>query len=140
MGYHVTVRPHPQYLKRFPQEFEEICRQCSSLPADRFAFELDFSSNESVFSSELLITDWSGIGFEYALATERPTMFVDTPMKVVNARLDISADEEPPFDIRMRGIVGKSVAPEEVREKAGAAARELIVNSASYAETIAALR
>ena len=140
MGYHVTVRPHPQYLKRFPQEFEEICRQCSSLPADRFAFELDFSSNESVFSSELLITDWSGIGFEYALATERPTMFVDTPMKVVNARLSIAADDETPFDIRMRSVVGISIAPEEVKEKAGAAARELIENSASYAETIAAVR
>jgi YidC/Oxa1 family membrane protein insertase len=34
--------------------------------------------------SDILITDWSNIAFEFAFCTLRPCIFVNTPMKVLN--------------------------------------------------------
>ena len=134
-GYSVTVRPHPQYLRRFPQKFEQIRASCAGFDTELFAFETDFSSNSSVFTADILITDWSGIGFEYALSTKRPALFVNTPMKVVNEDLAV-AEGELPFDIRMRSALGIALEPEEVGEKAGNAAVELLKNADTYRETI----
>lgn len=41
--------------------------------------QTDFSSNSTVFEADLLVTDWSGIAYEYAFATNKPVLFVDTP-------------------------------------------------------------
>ena len=34
--------------------------------------------------ADLVITDWSGIGMEYSLATTKPTLYINTKMKVIN--------------------------------------------------------
>lgn len=31
-----------------------------------------------------MITDWSGIAYEYAYTTCKPVLFIDTPMKIMN--------------------------------------------------------
>ena len=46
--------------------------------------QTDFSSNSTVFEADLMITDWSGIAYEYAYTTQKPVLFINTPMKVMN--------------------------------------------------------
>ena len=43
-----------------------------------------FSSNDIVFNADLMITDWSGITYEYAYTTKKLVLFIDTPMKIMN--------------------------------------------------------
>lgn len=54
-----------------------------------------------------MITDWSSIAFEYSFATLKPSLFINTPMKIMNEdyeELDIT-----PIDIELRNKVGVSV-------------------------------
>ena len=62
--------------------------------------------------SDLLITDWSSISFEYAFSTLKPVLFIDTPMKILNP--DYQELETVPIDIELRNKLGISLAPEAV--------------------------
>lgn len=46
--------------------------------------QTDFSSNNTVYEADLVITDWSSIAFEYSFATLKPSLFINTPMKIMN--------------------------------------------------------
>lgn len=139
-GYQVTVRPHPQYLRRFSGKFEEIAQSCDRFPGDRFQIEQDFSSNETVFSADLLITDWSDIGYEYALATLKPVLYVNTPMKIVNPLCMELDPEIMQYDLKLRELMGRSVEPGDVSERAGEYAAYLLANQDQYRTVIETLR
>lgn len=49
---------------------------------DDIEIQTDFSSNSTVFDSDLLITDWSDISWEFAFTTKKPVLFINTPMKL----------------------------------------------------------
>ena len=68
---------------------------------------MDFSSNKTVYQADLVITDWSSIAFEYAFATLKPALFINTPMKIMNE--DYKELEITPIDIELRDKVGKGV-------------------------------
>ena len=64
--------------------WEEHQRETAGYDPARFRIQTDFSSNETVFSADTLVTDWSNVGYEYALATKKPALFINTPRKIVN--------------------------------------------------------
>lgn len=140
VGYRVIVRPHPQYLRRFPQKFEQIMQECAKLPADRFEMQTDFSSNDTVFRAALLVTDWSSIGYEYALATRKPVLFINTPMKVVNPQIAEMEKNYESFDLQMRKVMGASLELDEVAKQAGQTAKRLIAEQDRYREDIQGVR
>ena len=82
--YHLTVRPHPEYSKRYKDKLQLLTEKFKDVPGKNLTFELDFTVNKSIYSSDLLITDWSGIAYEFAFATKKPVLFVNTKMKVEN--------------------------------------------------------
>ncbi len=105
--YHITVRPHPEYVKRYGARMQAIVDKYSHMVGDGLSFELDFTANKSVYSSDLLITDWSGIALEFCFATRRPALFVNTEMKCMNPnwqKIDCI-----PTEITLRDTVGVSV-------------------------------
>jgi YidC/Oxa1 family membrane protein insertase len=117
--YHVTVRPHPEYVKRYGARMNAIVERWKDRVGDGLTFELDFSSNKSIYSSDLMITDWSGISFEFSFATKRPTLFVNTKMKVLNEnwqKIDCT-----PIEITLRDEIGISI------EKSGVADIDAVV-------------
>jgi len=114
--YRVIVRPHPEYIKRFPQKMADFQQRYANQIGDTFQLELDFSSNASVYESDVLITDWSNVAYEFAFATQKPVLFIDTPPKVTNPNYEkISI---PPLDLTLRGRVGKSLGLEELDKTA----------------------
>lgn len=133
----VIVRPHPQYKKRFPARFEALAQKCNARHKPNLVFETDFASNTSTFSADLLITDWSGIAYEYAFATLKPVLFVNTPMKVINK--NYKAINLPVLDITLRDEVGESVDLGKIGTVADAATR-LLAAKESYCARIADIR
>ena len=111
--YKVIVRPHPEYVKLYTPKLQALmARHKSSADSGELELQTDFSSNETVFQSDLLITDWSTVCYEFSFATKRPTLFIDTPMKVQNPQYqDLKT---VPVDIRIRHEIGQSLAPEEL--------------------------
>ena len=131
--YHITVRPHPEYVKRYGARMKAIVDRFADRVGDRLSFELDFSGNKSIYSADLLITDWSGISVEYCFATKRPAIFVNTKMKVLNPNWQKIGCE--PVEISLRNIIGVALEKEETAN-IGAVAAELFARGAEYEETI----
>ena len=109
-GYHVTLRPHPMSIKKSSKIIKKI-REKFEENAD-FILDTNISSFEQLFSSYALITDWSGIGFEYAFVCERPVIYVDVPHKNLNP--DYKKIQCEPLEISIRNLIGKVISPNEL--------------------------
>jgi YidC/Oxa1 family membrane protein insertase len=132
-GYHITLRPHPEYIRRYNHRMQALISRYQGVPAEELTFESDHSSNESVFSADVLITDWSTICFEYSFATLRPTLFIETPMKIMNP--DYQELGNVPLEIRSRTDMGRSVDPENMQE-VDTSIQDFLANKESYQERI----
>ena len=127
--YHITVRPHPEYIKRYGAKMQAITDKYADKVGAGLSFELDFSHNKSVYSSDLLITDWSGIALEYCFATKRPAMFVNTQMKCMNPNWE--KIDCIPTEISLRDRVGVSVDKDKL-DTCDKIVSKLLSSSAEY--------
>jgi len=105
-GYHVTVRPHPMTIKKSPKLIKQIKEKFEKNPD--FLLDTNTSSFEQLFSSYALITDWSGIGHEYAFVCERPVIYVDVPKKARNKEYDKIGFV--PLEISIRSKIGEIIS------------------------------
>lgn len=108
-GHKVIVRPHPQYVRHFEPRLDELEQKYSK---DGIEIQKDFSSNSTVYTADLLVTDWSSIAYEYAFSTLKPVLFINTPMKIVNP--DYKELDTVPIDIELRNKVGISLEETEL--------------------------
>ena len=136
-GWRVVVRPHPEYTKRYRPRWESLQARYAHVPESDLFFERDFSSNETVFASDVLITDWSSVFCEFSFSTLRPSVFVDTPMKVGNPDWEELGIE--PTDISLRNRVGRSFDPGDL-SGLGDAVAEMIEHPDAWSARIAEVR
>lgn len=106
-GYKVIVRPHPQYVRIYPAKMQRILDKYKDKMDENFIIETDFSSNATVYNSDLIVTDWSSIGCEFNFITYKPTLYINTPMKVMNPEWEKLGIV--PFDIEIRDKLGASL-------------------------------
>ena len=133
-GCTVVFRPHPQYVRRFPAKMQAIAERYRG--REDVVMEDDFSKPSTMDQSDVLVTDWSGIAYEYAFRTKRPVVFVDTPMKVINPewkKVGIT-----PTDISFRDEVGVSVPLDDI-PAAGRAVADMLANPDKFAAKIESL-
>ncbi|MDR0375547.1 MAG: membrane protein insertase YidC [Treponema sp.] len=136
-GWQVILRPHPEYIKRFGEKWNAIVAKYGKEAGDDFIIEADFSSNETVYGADALISDWSWIAYEFALAVEKPALFVNTEMKTPNPRWS----ELPlkPLNLALRSEIGIQLEKNEVGRAEGAV-RELLDKASDYTEKIRKIR
>ena len=103
--YEIYVRPHPEFVKRRGKVVNRIKNKVKNIP--NIHLELDLVSGINVHNTDILITDWSGIAFEFAFGTERPVLFINTPLKIDNPRYQELGIE--PLEIFARNKIGISV-------------------------------
>jgi YidC/Oxa1 family membrane protein insertase len=108
--YKVWIRPHPEFMKRNKKGYEQLVKLA------RKSNSIFFDTSPSIFThlpdAAHLITDRSGIAFEYAFATQRPVLFIDTPLKVQNTEME--KFNAVPLENSYRSCIGKSLNPGEV--------------------------
>ncbi len=134
-GWAVTLRPHPEYVKRYPARWEAVCRAWEGRA--NLTLESDFTSNASIYGADLTVTDWSGTATEFAFVTLRPCLFIHTPPKVNNPdyeRLGI-----PPQELLLRTRIGVDLPLEEAG-RAGEAAAALLAESDAWRQRILDIR
>lgn len=136
-GFSIVVRPHPEYVKRYRPRWESIQAKYSHLPKDELYFEQDFSSNASVFESDVLVTDWSSVAHEFSFSTLKPSVFIDTPMKINNP--DYELYDIVPTDISTRSEIGVSFDP-ACLSSIGPTIRGMIADSGSWRQKIYQVR
>ncbi|MBO7483123.1 MAG: YidC/Oxa1 family membrane protein insertase [Kiritimatiellae bacterium] len=130
-GRKIHLRPHPQYTRRFPARMQAIDEKYRN-EAD-VVVEMDFSKNSSIYDADILITDWSGIAYEYAFTTKRPVVFINTPMKVVNPEWEKIGIT--PTNITFRDMAGVSVNTGEL-ERLPAVLDDIIANPGKFSRRI----
>ncbi len=102
--YKIIVRPHPQYVRHFESRIDKLINKYAG---EGIEIQKDFSSNKTVYTADVLVTDWSSIAFEYAFSTLKPVLFINTPMKIVNP--DYKELDTTPVDLVLRDKVGISL-------------------------------
>lgn len=130
-GYQITVRPHPQHV-RHRGEFMEQLKVKYEQDRD-IEIQTDFSSNNTVFEADLMITDWSGIAYEYAYTTQKPVLFINTPMKIMNP--EYQKIDTVPLNILLREEIGCSLNLDELSQ-IGDKVQMLLEHKADYYEKI----
>ncbi len=131
--YKIIVRPHPEYVKRYGAAMQQIVDRYQGYDEDKLRFELNFATNKSIYSSDVLITDWSGVATEFCFATKRPAVFVNTLMKCPNP--NYTKISTLPVEISLRSEIGVAIDKEEIANLA-TTLKELEEKSEEYKQII----
>jgi hypothetical protein len=134
-GYRVTVRPHPRTRLRHARAIDDLVRRFDGDPG--FALEEDATSFASLLSTDLMVSDWSGVALEYAFGAGKPVLFLDVPRKVNNPRYTDLGIE--PVEVRLREQLGAVVSPGDPAGMRRVAAR-LIAEAGELAQELPKLR
>lgn len=133
----IIIRPHPQYVRLYGDKIEGLIARYQDRIGEDFVIQTDFSSTDTVYNADLLVTDWSNVGYEFALSTLKPVLYINTPMKVMNSEYD--KIDVVPFDIRIRAQLGGELELTEL-DRADAVAEKLLSNPEEYREIIRAVK
>jgi YidC/Oxa1 family membrane protein insertase len=105
-NFKITLRPHPlYYIAR-----AEWLQRYKAIQHGNFTIEHPGQGFTSFYTSSILITDYSGVSFEYFLVKNRKIIFVDTPKKIINS--EFSRYNIPPVEINLREKFGQLVPAE----------------------------
>jgi len=134
-GYHVIVRPHYQTLQVTPEVVDSLKAKYGD--RDNFEFQDRMGESDTLFRSDILISDWSAMAIEYALGLEKPVLFVDLPRRVRNP--DWQALDIEPQEASIRKLAGDIVSPQQLDE-APAKIAHLLENQQDFKQTMENLR
>ena len=101
-GYQIIVRPHPEYKKRYTDRMNAMIERYKDVSKDELVIETDFSSNVTIFTADLVITDWSAIAYEFAFSTLKPPLLINTPTKIINKNYQKIPLEPINFSLRKK--------------------------------------
>ncbi|MDR1074414.1 MAG: membrane protein insertase YidC [Treponema sp.] len=136
-GWQIILRPHPDYIKRFGEKWGAITAKYEKETGDDFIIEVDFSSNETVYSADVLVSDWSWIAYEFSLAVDKPVLFINTDAKMPNPHWDKLPLK--PLNMTLRSEIGVQLEKNEMG-KAECAVKELLSKTSDYTEKIQKIR
>ena len=74
-GYHIILRPHPQSMS---SEKDLIDRLRNRYPdSEKLEWNFDNDNFDVLYRSDLLISDYSGVVFDFALVFDKPVIYAD---------------------------------------------------------------
>lgn len=109
--FEVILRPHYNTLKESKQLLKEFEEEFSG---KKFQIYKDVIPNDLFFNSLALISDWSGISFEYALINFKPVFFIDVPKKILNPNFE--RIKLIPLEINLRHEIGYIIHPNNIEK------------------------
>lgn len=75
-GYHVVVRPHPQSFTSEKDLMENLMKEYPN--SEQLEWNRDADNFEVLKRSDILISDFSGVIFDFALVYDKPVIYADT--------------------------------------------------------------
>ena len=103
LGHQIILRPHPITVRESKNIIDKIISRYKDY--SNFSYEPDTDSNRTLFKSDVMVSDWSGVAYEFAFGLKKPVLFVDTPRKIKNIDYDKIGMET--FEYYAREIVGE---------------------------------
>lgn len=108
-GYNIIIRPHPQ---SFESERELMDRLQTKFPdSNRLSWNRDNDNFDVLKRSDIMITDFSGVMFDYALIFDRPFIYAD--IEFDKAPYDAAWLEEDMWTLRILPSIGIPLKEED---------------------------
>ena len=108
-GYHVIVRPHPQSFTAEKEMLEGLMREFPE--SQKLEWNRDNDNFAVLRRADLLISDFSGVIFDFALIFGKPVIYADTSFD--KAPYDACWLEEEPWTFRTLPRIGRQLKQEE---------------------------
>lgn len=134
-GFLVTLRPHYQTRLKTPDVIDRILSRFTNDKHFRFVDRM--AEDNSLFDSDIMITDWSGAGMDYGLGLEKPVLYIDLPPKSRNDAWPGLGIE--PFEVFVRTKIGDLLSPDRLSE-APAIIRCLLADPQKFRSDLQQLR
>lgn len=148
-GYNIIIRPHPQ---SFTSEKELINELMSKFPEnDQLEWNKDNDNFDVLNRSDIMISDFSGVLFDFALGFDKPIIYADTSFDkdpydacwldeelwtfTTLSKIGIKLNEEH-FD-SLKTIIEDSILSQKIKENRDKARSECWVNIGKSATIIA---
>ncbi len=109
-NFKILLRPHFRIFQESPEIIKEIHERFHN--DENFILEEGIIKSKDFHSSKCMISDWSGISFEYAFTFERPVVYIDVPKKEMNE--ESSKISTTPIEISLRHKIGIVVNPKDL--------------------------
>lgn len=134
-GLRISLRLHPMTVRRKP----DLIKSLESLENNHrtFTFIKDLNEQASFFRAEVCVSDWSGAALEFSLVTGRPSLFIDSPRKVLNPNYEELNLE--PLEVTARQELGQVIALQDLQQLKKIA-RNLRSETKKWTDQIAAFR
>lgn len=110
-GFALTIRPHPQSGTAEPELLRDIAEALSAYP--NVAWDHSTSSLPAMRGSDVLVSDFSGIVFDYAFVLERPVITI--AMDMDTRGMDAGDLPYPAWELEVLPELGASIAAENIR-------------------------
>lgn len=111
-GYHIVVRPHPQ---SFTAEKDLIASLMSEFPEnEQLEWNRDNDNFEVLRRSDIMISDFSGVIFDFTLVFDKPIIYADTHFD--KAPYDASWLEEEPWTFGILPELGPQLTQENLKD------------------------
>ncbi len=134
-GFRLTLRPHFQTRWQTPEVLDAIIARFR----DHHGFDVIeyLGEDQSLFDADIMITDWSGAGMDFAMGLDKPVLYVDVPPKTRNDTWQELGLE--PFESYVRDKIG-AIVPADQLEGAPGRIEELLRDPGKFAEGTTQLR
>ena len=109
--YDVILRPHPQSYVSFPKLMEEIEDRLKDEP--RVTIDRKQLGTESMAMSDLMISDLSGVFWDYAFLYTKPVLLLKTEFDTIEGFEGSELDHEM-WEMRERGRLGREFDAHEI--------------------------
>ena len=109
-GYHIIIRPHPQSFTSEKEKMDQLMTAYSN----QVQLEWDRSTDnfDTLRRSDILISDFSGIVFDYTLVHDKPVLYADTSFD--SAIYDACWLEEPLWTFQVLPQLGMQITEEDL--------------------------
>ena len=111
-GYKIIVRPHPQSFISDPGMVEKIMEQ---FPAnENLTWDRNSDNFDSLMAGDILISDFSGIIFDFTLAFDKPILYADTSFDP--GCYDYYWLDDKPWTLRILPYLGEQLSDTNLKD------------------------
>ena len=98
----IYLRPHPMTIRNSYDALQDL--KLKYREKKNFYIQENPINRNILFESDILITDWSGIGMEYGMGLEKPVLYIDMPKKNFNP--EFNEINLMPIEVSVRSEIG----------------------------------
>ena len=109
-GYHIIVRPHPQSLTSEKELMEKLMQQFPDGP--QLEWDRERENFGALSRSDIMISDFSGVIFDYTLVFDKPILYADTSFD--GAPYDCCWIDKPLWTFEVLPTLGEQITEESL--------------------------